>query len=137
MKIAVQENCAPGKLGCIRLHTVYVYLKNYNLIYDIRLPQCLVVPHQEVPHVAPHCTVVVDVRHGVLQRRLQCLLVVLEQVEHRAPHQRGEPGEHAEAGGRNYASLRGQASESNSDAGEEVEIDLREKVIGGEGGGER
>ena len=53
--------------------------------------------------------------------------MVLEQPEHDAPHDGGEVRERLDRGRRQQALLDGELRESVEDAGQQVEVDLRER----------
>ena len=89
------------------------------------LPQPCAVVGQEVPHTAPHRAVVVEVRHGALQRGLQRALLVLVQTQDHAPHQCPEPGEEVKGRLGEVASPYEHLCQSQGDSGEQVEVDLR------------
>ena len=88
------------------------------------LPQPCAAVHQEVPHTSPDGTVVVDVRHGVLERRLQCALLVFVKTQNHAPHKGSEPGKEVKGRGRKDATTYSHLCQCQSDSREKVEVNL-------------
>ena len=116
---------------CNNINSVYT---TSGCLWPRPLPQPCAAVHQEVPHTSPDGAVVVDVRHGVLERRLQCALLVFVKTQNHAPHKGSEPGKEVKGRGRKDASTYGHLCQCQSDSGEKVEVNLC--VCGGGGGGE-